>query len=230
MLKLDTDSKGENFQPYLSTKNRIFIVGPLKLQNSLLATFLKQGTGLECLIFTNFQAVREKAKDQSLAALFLYDCLGNDFEPHFSEMFLKQKVFFLNNYLALFNVLPGAKIKEKELRSIVKGYFYSNESLELFTEGILTIFKGDLWLSEKALSEICPTKRMVNPVQKRVSKMLTDREMEILNLISNGEPNFSVAETLQISNNTVQNHLSNIYKKLNVSNRFQAAMWGLANL
>ncbi|NIP27537.1 MAG: response regulator transcription factor, partial [Phycisphaerae bacterium] len=53
---------------------------------------------------------------------------------------------------------------------------------------------------------------------------LTDREREILTLISRGESNAAIAETLTISVKTVRNHVSNIFNKLQVADRAQAAI------
>ena len=53
---------------------------------------------------------------------------------------------------------------------------------------------------------------------------LTDREREILQLIARGESNAAIAEQLSISMKTVRNHVSNIYNKLQVADRAQAAI------
>lgn len=53
---------------------------------------------------------------------------------------------------------------------------------------------------------------------------LTDREREVLTLISRGESNATIAEQLTISIKTVRNHVSNIYNKLQVADRAQAAL------
>jgi DNA-binding NarL/FixJ family response regulator len=52
---------------------------------------------------------------------------------------------------------------------------------------------------------------------------LTDRECEVLWLIACGENNTTIARRLVLSPKTVRNHVSNIYRKLNVSSREQAA-------
>jgi DNA-binding NarL/FixJ family response regulator len=54
---------------------------------------------------------------------------------------------------------------------------------------------------------------------------LTRRESEILALISQGLPNAEIARRLWISEQTVKFHLTNIYRKLGVSNRTQASRW-----
>jgi DNA-binding NarL/FixJ family response regulator len=54
---------------------------------------------------------------------------------------------------------------------------------------------------------------------------LTRRELEILQLVAEGAPNSEVARKLWITQQTVKFHLSNIYKKLGVANRTEAASW-----
>ena len=56
---------------------------------------------------------------------------------------------------------------------------------------------------------------------------LTDREIEVLSLISKGCTNLAISETLFISMNTVKTHIKNIFQKLEVEDRTQAAMKGM---
>ena len=58
---------------------------------------------------------------------------------------------------------------------------------------------------------------------------LTDREIEVLKLLAVGMYNKEVAETLEISERTVKNHISNIFKKLDVTDRTQAAVFAIRN-
>jgi DNA-binding NarL/FixJ family response regulator len=53
---------------------------------------------------------------------------------------------------------------------------------------------------------------------------LTERELEVLDLIATGEANERIARRLSISEKTVRNHVSNIFTKLGVSDRTAAAL------
>jgi DNA-binding NarL/FixJ family response regulator len=56
---------------------------------------------------------------------------------------------------------------------------------------------------------------------------LTRRELEILKLVSEGRSNRQVAELLWVTDQTVKFHLANVYRKLGVRSRFDAARWAL---
>jgi len=58
---------------------------------------------------------------------------------------------------------------------------------------------------------------------------LSDRESEILALITQGKNNAEVAATTFLSPNTVKSYIRNIYRKIEVSSRTQAVLWGMAN-
>ncbi len=62
------------------------------------------------------------------------------------------------------------------------------------------------------------------------STVLTPREIEILTMVAQGAPNQKISEDLCVSPHTVKTHLYNIYKKIEVPNRLQAALWAVKNL
>lgn len=64
---------------------------------------------------------------------------------------------------------------------------------------------------------------------ENLKKDLTPREIEILKLISKGYSNKEIAQKLFLSEKTVKNHVYNIFKKLDVKDRTQAAIYMLKN-
>lgn len=56
---------------------------------------------------------------------------------------------------------------------------------------------------------------------------LSDREIEILALVANGLTNSQIAQTLEISKRTVDNHISNILDKTKTDNRVELVRWAL---
>jgi DNA-binding NarL/FixJ family response regulator len=67
------------------------------------------------------------------------------------------------------------------------------------------------------------------PEQQKVLRKLTRRELEILRLVSEGRSNRQVAEILWVTDQTVKFHLANVYRKLGVGSRFDAARWAHEN-
>lgn len=59
---------------------------------------------------------------------------------------------------------------------------------------------------------------------------LTRKEIEILKMAASGAQENEIAKELFISRHTVKTHLSNIYKKIDAKNRFQAILWAAENL
>jgi DNA-binding NarL/FixJ family response regulator len=58
---------------------------------------------------------------------------------------------------------------------------------------------------------------------------ITDRESEILALITQGKSNAAVAELTYLSPNTVKSHIRSIYRKIGADSRTQAVLWGVAH-
>jgi DNA-binding NarL/FixJ family response regulator len=56
-------------------------------------------------------------------------------------------------------------------------------------------------------------------------KSLSEREREVLQLLTEGENNKKIAASLGISINTVEKHLKNLYEKLGVTSRTEAVHW-----
>jgi len=69
-----------------------------------------------------------------------------------------------------------------------------------------------------------------NKPSESKSSVLTPRQIEIIAMIAVGATNDEIADKLCISPHTVKTHLYRIFKKINVPNRIQAALWAAKHL
>ncbi len=111
------------------------------------------------------------------------------------------------------------------LRAGARGYILKDADEEEMMRAIRAVGEGEAIFSPAIatrLMDYFATTRQQVP--QEVFPELTDREREILTLIARGESNAAIAEQLMISLKTVRNHVSNIYNKLQVADRAQAAI------
>jgi len=111
------------------------------------------------------------------------------------------------------------------MRAGARGYVLKGAKHDEMLRAIRTVSGGGAIFSPSIAS------RMVNfftasriDVPKEAFPDLTDREREILALIAQGKSNGTIADELTISIKTVRNHVSNIFNKLQVADRAQAAI------
>jgi len=69
----------------------------------------------------------------------------------------------------------------------------------------------------------------INDKSKNTENKLSEREKEVLDLIAKGYTNKEIAKELFLSEKTVKNHVSNIFKKINVTDRTKAAIYAMEN-
>jgi DNA-binding NarL/FixJ family response regulator len=111
------------------------------------------------------------------------------------------------------------------LRAGAHGYILKDAEEDEMVRAIRAVGGGEAIFSPSIaarLMDYFATARTLEP--QEIFPELTDREREILTLIARGESNGAIAEQLVISLKTVRNHVSNIYNKLQVADRAQAAI------
>jgi len=95
---------------------------------------------------------------------------------------------------------------------------------------VSALFNDELWVSREIMTKTILENRDRDIITITDQNTLTPREIEILSFIALGAKNEHIAEELFISPNTVKTHIYNIFKKINVPNRLQAALWAAKNL
>jgi len=104
--------------------------------------------------------------------------------------------------------------------------------MENFEKGIRAIFQGELWIPRKILANYMKNNANKGQVRKmrKNDGNLTPKEREVLLLLASGARNADIAKKLYVSPHTIRTHLHNIYRKINVPDRFQAILWAAKNL
>jgi two-component system, NarL family, response regulator DevR len=136
------------------------------------------------------------------------------------------------------SLIRQARDRQPELRTIVLSMYDDAQHIEAafgagavayvlktahpddLTSAIRQAFDHSIYLAGVRPTSVAPA-----PAVEDNSPGLTRRELEILRLVAEGHSNAELARMLWVTEQTVKFHLSNIYRKLNVSNRTEASRW-----
>ena len=115
------------------------------------------------------------------------------------------------------------------LESGAIGYVLKDEALETLASAVRAAARGESWLSPAVARQV--VRRAVGEAPPEPPESpplpLTPREMEVLRLLAQGLDNAAIAQRLVVTRRTVQNHVSNIYGKLEVGSRTEAALYAI---
>jgi len=113
------------------------------------------------------------------------------------------------------------------LKAGAAGYLLKDTPSEKIASAIRTVFDGNTLLgptvSKKVADQLVRTKR-AEPLLLNLKNLLTERELEVLDLIGRGMNNKEIAKALFITEGTVKNHVSHIFSQIGARDRIQAAL------
>lgn len=108
------------------------------------------------------------------------------------------------------------------------GYILKDSGSSELKQAINVIMSGESYIQPSLLPAL--NSRLINrDVDQDKLRTLTKRELEILTQVAGGMFNKEIAVNLNISERTVKNHISNIFRKIDVSDRTQAAVFAIRN-
>ena len=108
------------------------------------------------------------------------------------------------------------------------GYILKDSGSSELKQAINVIMSGESYIQPSLLPAL--NSRLINrDVDQDKLQTLTKRELEILTQVAGGMFNKEIAVNLNISERTVKNHISNIFSKIDVSDRTQAAVFAIRN-
>lgn len=209
----------------------LYIVGPHRFKNQLLYNFLATHTAAKLHTATNLQQVPSELEAPPLKQkLILIDCatLGRESIVRFLETEAWNKLSV--HLLMLFEIDRQLHMEEDLLFSGVQGIVFEDDPLDQILDGICAVNRGEIWASRRALSRCLCKLAHGQQRERKIGHCLTEREKQLLSLLAQCKTNEEIATELFISPHTVKTHLYNIFKKINVPNRMQAAIWAAKNL
>lgn len=110
----------------------------------------------------------------------------------------------------------------------IDGYLLKDSSYDELKEAIDVIISGNTYIQPSLLPAL--NESMEDYVlDKEKIEWLTKRELDVLRLISEGCSNKKISDELTISERTVKNHISHIFRKIDVEDRTQAAVFAIRN-
>jgi DNA-binding NarL/FixJ family response regulator len=111
------------------------------------------------------------------------------------------------------------------MRAGARGYVLKGADQTVLLRAVRAIANGESLFSPEIAARLMQFFANLEPASRpELFPELTEREREILSFIADGQTNAEIAEKLVISMKTVRNHVSNIFSKLQVADRAQAAI------
>lgn len=152
---------------------------------------------------------------------------GFDVLKHFKKKKIDQKVIILSSY-------DDLKIVQEVLNLGCKGYISKNSAGEHIVNAIKAVARGEQYFSTdiqsmllKSISgQMVPQGEMPD---KFLLDSLTERELDVLKLITKEYSTIEMADLMNLSTNTVETYRKSLLKKLNVKNAVGLAMYAVKN-
>jgi DNA-binding NarL/FixJ family response regulator len=130
-------------------------------------------------------------------------------------------------------ILTGSRDPEAHRDAVRRGalgVLVKDQAAEVLIKAIQKVQAGEVWLDRVTKGHVLEDIRTrnlprdANPEQAKIAT-LSDREREVLDLVSQGLKNHDIAERLFISDHTVRHHISAIFAKLEVSDRLELILY-----
>jgi two-component system nitrate/nitrite response regulator NarL len=137
-------------------------------------------------------------------------------------------------------LFSGADNKDEFVEAMklgCSGILSKESAISLIERSIAKVYAGEIWLDSNTTAAVI--RQFASPAEfpapanngktSRERAQLSQREREIIILIAQGYKNKEIAEKMFITEQTVKNHLHNVFDKLGVSDRLELALYAIHN-
>jgi LuxR family transcriptional regulator of csgAB operon len=207
-----------------AVKCQVFVLGGKTIQTTLLADLLRLNLRDRCVVLDDLTETEHLSRNRAKRLLLVdFSVIAEETLASFLERSTEQRKHL---FVAVFNVKRDAPHDHILDWPEIRGIFYDDTTQEQLVKGVKAILRGEFWFGRDLVNRYLHRhrtgkKRLVGATQAP----LTTKELEILNYVVTGHSNKEIANRLSISDRTVKTHVYNIFKKIQVKNRVQAANW-----
>lgn len=206
----------------LNMDSKIILISNQSIQTQLLLDYLNNKSGI-LVEFININQPDMSCITEGGIVLYDIQASSRKLKKVWSGLFNDSqyglRIFMIN---CLRPLSPYENMSWPYFESIIPGNCTSEHLLNVIKAGCQTDRSEHIHTSQKEILSLVQS--------ENDAELLTEREYEILSELSKGASNMEIARTFFISENTVRTHIYNIFKKIAVSNRTQAACWANAHL
>ncbi|MFX3673758.1 MAG: response regulator [Paenisporosarcina sp.] len=135
------------------------------------------------------------------------------------KLFPKTEILMLTSFSDLDHVIPA-------IEAGAAGYQLKDIEPDDLVEAIRKIIRGENTLHPQATTQLMKSKEP-REVPLHLLYPLTPREQDVLSELTKGKSNREIASSLFVSEKTIKTHISNIFSKLHVQDRTQAALYAV---
>jgi len=201
----------------MMSKKRIVIVEDHPMVREKLADLINAELDLEVCGESDeashaFQLIQEKSPDLALVDLTLKNSSG---------LALIKKLGDLKTKILVISMHDEANYAQRALSAGASGYITKSKPSEEVVGAIRKVLNGEIYISEEMTSNLIRGLKSREKVSPRTVQRLSDRELEVLEMIASGSSSRSIADSLQVGIPTVETYRNRIKNKLNLQNAFE---------
>ncbi|MCK6579526.1 MAG: response regulator transcription factor [Anaerolineae bacterium] len=137
-----------------------------------------------------------------------------------AERYPAVRVIIMTSFIDSAHVLPA-------IRAGAAGYLLKDILPDDLAKAVIAIHKGQSVMHPKVIAQIAANLAPANQNEIDLVQSLSERELDVLRLLTRGLQNHEIAVELSVSENTVRTHVSNLLTKLDLRDRTQAALFGV---
>ncbi|WP_058308631.1 LuxR C-terminal-related transcriptional regulator [Gracilibacillus massiliensis] len=178
----------------------------------------------------NYDVIAIEPKQQEKLDDYIIDLLIIDIDTQTDTMPLIQRYANNNKRVIIWTENPDHPELTNLFKMDLHGYFFNGMEKDELLHAIKKILLGGHYLHEDLAPILLGDYRQIHKRQaKRPVGVFTNREWEVMELLTQGYSNNRISKKLYITDKTVKNHISSILRKLEVPDRTNAVITALKN-